>query len=143
MATRFPCPCCGYLTMGEPPPGSLVICPVCGWEDDAVQYDDPSTKKTEFPPPLGEGESYKTFTVVSIDTQNSIVHVLREGQEAGVFRAELPVKIAVNCFFGAVDEMVTSWILSDKERDYHLSSLADVIVDILLKGMETGAQHGS
>ena len=69
--------------------------------------------------------------------------VLREGQEAGVFRAELPVKIAVNCFFGAVDEMVTSWILSDKERDYHLSSLADVIVDILLKGMETGAQHGS
>jgi len=62
--------------------------------------------------------------------------VLREGQEAGVFRPELPVKIAVNCFFGAVDEMVTSWILFDKERDYPLSSLADVIVDIVLKGME-------
>ena len=63
--------------------------------------------------------------------------VLREGQEVGVFRRELPVKIAVNCFFGAVDEMVTSWILFDKERDYPLSSLADVIVDIVLKGMET------
>ena len=65
-----------------------------------------------------------------------IKDVLREGQEAGVFRRELPVKIAVNCFFGAVDEMVTSWILWDKERDYPLSSLADVIVDIVLKGME-------
>lgn len=62
--------------------------------------------------------------------------VLREGQESGAFRPELPVKIAVNCFFGAVDEMVTSWILFDKERDYPLSSLADVIVDIVLKGME-------
>jgi TetR/AcrR family fatty acid metabolism transcriptional regulator len=66
-----------------------------------------------------------------------IKDVLREGQEAGVFRPELPVKIAVNCFFGAVDEMVTSWILFDKDRDYPLSSLADVIVDIVLKGMET------
>src|ERR1051326_8150099 len=36
--------------------------------------------------------------------------VLREGQEAGVFRPELLVKIAANCFFGAVDEMVTTWI---------------------------------
>lgn len=63
--------------------------------------------------------------------------VLREGQEVGVFRPELPVKIAVNCFFGAVDEMVTSWILFDRDRDYPLSSLADVIVDIVLKGMET------
>jgi TetR/AcrR family transcriptional regulator, fatty acid metabolism regulator protein len=62
--------------------------------------------------------------------------VLREGQEVGVFRAELPIKIAVNCFFGAVDEMVTSWILFDKDRDYPLSSLADAIVDIVLKGME-------
>lgn len=62
--------------------------------------------------------------------------VLREGQEMGVFRPELPVKIAANCFFGAVDEMVTSWILFEKERDYPLSSLADVIVDIVLKGME-------
>lgn len=62
--------------------------------------------------------------------------VLREGQEKGVFRPEMPVKIAVNCFFGAVDEMVTSWILFDKERDYPLSSLADAIVDIVLRGVE-------
>lgn len=68
-----------------------------------------------------------------------ITDVLREGQEKGVFRPQLPVKIAANCFFGAVDEMVTSWILADKERDYALSSLADVIVDIVLKGLEAAS----
>lgn len=38
---RFPCPCCGHRTLDEPPPGSFECCPVCGWEDDNVQYDDP------------------------------------------------------------------------------------------------------
>jgi hypothetical protein len=32
----YACPCCGHLTMGEPP-GSYEICAVCFWEDDAVQ----------------------------------------------------------------------------------------------------------
>jgi Cysteine-rich CPCC len=38
---RFPCLCCGCLTLPEPPPGSDEICEVCGWEDDPVQADDP------------------------------------------------------------------------------------------------------
>jgi hypothetical protein len=29
------------LTLPEPPPGTFFICPVCFWEDDAVQFDDP------------------------------------------------------------------------------------------------------
>jgi Cysteine-rich CPCC len=36
----FPCPCCGFLTLPEEPPGTFFICPVCGWEDDNVQFDD-------------------------------------------------------------------------------------------------------
>jgi TetR/AcrR family transcriptional regulator, fatty acid metabolism regulator protein len=67
--------------------------------------------------------------------------VLREGQVAGVFRADLSVTIAAHCFFGAVDEIVTTWILSDRDRDrdHQLSSLADSVVSIVLKGVETGA----
>lgn len=41
MTTRFACPCCGFLTLGEQPPGTYVICPVCSWEDDLVQGRDP------------------------------------------------------------------------------------------------------
>jgi hypothetical protein len=38
---RFPCPCCGFLTLEEEPPGTYDICEVCFWEDDPVQFDDP------------------------------------------------------------------------------------------------------
>lgn len=31
--TRFPCPCCGHLTLSEGP-GAYEYCPVCFWEDD-------------------------------------------------------------------------------------------------------------
>ena len=41
-ATRFPCPCCGYLTMSEEERGSYEICPVCYWEDDRQQFEDPA-----------------------------------------------------------------------------------------------------
>ena len=37
----FACPCCGYLTLQEEPPGTYAICPVCGWEDDDVQARNP------------------------------------------------------------------------------------------------------
>lgn len=37
----FGCPCCGYLTLQEQPPGTFELCPICYWEDDNVQYEDP------------------------------------------------------------------------------------------------------
>ena len=37
----YPCPCCRFLTIGEEPPGTFEICPVCFWEDDNVQFEDP------------------------------------------------------------------------------------------------------
>lgn len=37
----YKCPCCGYFTLGERPNGTFDICPVCFWEDDGVQLDNP------------------------------------------------------------------------------------------------------
>nr|WP_227467119.1 CPCC family cysteine-rich protein [Nocardioides lijunqiniae] len=36
VSTAHPCACCGHVVFNEPP-GSYEICPVCFWEDDAVQ----------------------------------------------------------------------------------------------------------
>lgn len=38
---KFSCPCCGFKTLEEEPRGTYAICPVCFWEDDLVQFDDP------------------------------------------------------------------------------------------------------
>lgn len=73
-----------------------------------------------------------------IEYFDMIREVVREGQQAGVFRRGLSDKIVANCFFGALDEMVTSWVLS--EHDYPLAGAADAVVDVILKGMETRAE---
>jgi rubredoxin len=38
---KYECPCCGYLTLDEKPPGTFAICPVCFWEDDDFQFNHP------------------------------------------------------------------------------------------------------
>lgn len=39
---KYACPCCGYFTYDHKPNGDFDICPVCFWEDDAVQSADPT-----------------------------------------------------------------------------------------------------
>jgi TetR/AcrR family fatty acid metabolism transcriptional regulator len=58
---------------------------------------------------------------------------IREGQAQGLFRTDLREKIAANCFFGALDEMVTSWVLD--ETSYQLSDVADSVTDVILLGL--------
>jgi TetR/AcrR family fatty acid metabolism transcriptional regulator len=59
--------------------------------------------------------------------------IFEEGQQAGVFRKDLNAKIVAKVFFGALDEMATNWILSQKR--YKLVPLADQVLDILLNGV--------
>lgn len=41
MTSAYPCPCCGYTTLGAPPPGTYLVCPVCFWEDLPVEQSSP------------------------------------------------------------------------------------------------------
>jgi hypothetical protein len=59
---RFPCPCCGYL-VHEEPPGSYDICPICFWEDDALQLEFATTLSggANRPTLLAAQQSYATI----------------------------------------------------------------------------------
>lgn len=61
--------------------------------------------------------------------------VLHEGQASGVFRPEISDRIAANCFFGSLDSLVTSWLLS--EHEYQLVASTDAVIDVILAGLET------
>ena len=39
---KFRCPCCGYFTFEIEPNNTFELCPVCFWEDDGVQLNDPN-----------------------------------------------------------------------------------------------------
>jgi TetR/AcrR family transcriptional regulator, fatty acid metabolism regulator protein len=70
-----------------------------------------------------------------------ITEVLEEGQREGIFRENLSLSLATKAFFGALDEMVTSWVLSSK--DYDLVGQAAPVVDLFLRGAATTKRAGA
>jgi TetR/AcrR family fatty acid metabolism transcriptional regulator len=59
--------------------------------------------------------------------------VLQDGVAAGVFRRDLPVKVATKMLFGAMDQLTTSWVLG--KRGYRLAEAAEPVANIFLKGV--------
>src|SRR5262245_26973677 len=58
---------------------------------------------------------------------------MTDGQARGMFRRDVNPTLAARMLFGALDEMATSWILS--ERTYDLAPQADEVVDLFLRGL--------
>ncbi len=59
--------------------------------------------------------------------------VISEGQRRGLFRAAIDANVASKVFFGALDEMVTNWVLSRKA--YDLRSTAKTVMDVYFNGV--------
>jgi TetR/AcrR family transcriptional regulator, fatty acid metabolism regulator protein len=62
-----------------------------------------------------------------------IASILEEGVATGLFRADLPVKLAAKMLFGAMDQMATSWVLG--KRGYRLVDVAPAVADLFLQGI--------
>lgn len=82
-------------------------------------------------------QSTKFMARLSATRLRSYLGIIRdtiaEGQSQGVFRATVPPTLGAKMFFGALDEMATNWILSD--RKYALVDDADGVVDVFLYGV--------
>jgi TetR/AcrR family transcriptional regulator, fatty acid metabolism regulator protein len=55
------------------------------------------------------------------------------GQRDGVFRSDIKPIVAAKIFYGALDEMVTNWILSKKQ--YALTPMAGEVVKVFFSGL--------
>lgn len=58
---------------------------------------------------------------------------IEDGQKSGVFRADLKPIVAAKIVYGALDEMVTNWILSKKS--YPLAPMAGEVLKIFFGGV--------
>lgn len=57
---------------------------------------------------------------------------IEEGQKEKIFRKGLNATVLSKIFFGALDEMVTNWVLSDKKHE--LAPLADEVLKVFFNG---------
>jgi len=64
---------------------------------------------------------------------NLIDRIILDGMEQGIFRNDLDVRITRKMIFGAIDEMVTSWIMKDCK--YSLVDQVEPIVSLFLQGI--------
>ncbi len=62
-----------------------------------------------------------------------IQKTIQEGQKTGVFRKDLRPITAAKILYGALDEMVTNWILS--KRAYPLAPMADEVLKVYFGGV--------
>jgi len=62
-----------------------------------------------------------------------ICKTIAEGQRSGVFRGDLKPVVCAKILYGALDEMVTNWILSKKS--YQLAPMAGEVLKIFFGGV--------
>jgi len=67
------------------------------------------------------------------DYLDIIRKTVEDGQSSGVFRGDIKPVIAAKILYGALDEMVTNWILSKK--DYDLRPMSGEVLKIFFAGM--------
>lgn len=67
------------------------------------------------------------------DYLNVIRKIVEHGQEEGTFRRNVHPQLVAKAIFGVLDEMVTSWMLSEKE--YDLPAQSEQVADLILTGL--------
>jgi TetR/AcrR family fatty acid metabolism transcriptional regulator len=67
------------------------------------------------------------------DYLNVIRKIVEHGQQEGTFRRNVHPQLVAKSVFGVLDEMVTSWILSEKV--YDLPAQSEQVADLILTGL--------
>ncbi len=82
----------------------------------------------------GSTKFMQEFSAAGFAEYLDIIRVtIADGQRAGIFRDDIKPVICAKILYGALDEMVTNWILS--KHPYPLAPLADEVLKIFLGGI--------
>ena len=82
----------------------------------------------------GSTKFMQEFSAAGFAEYLAIIHeTIEEGQRQKIFRDDIHPIICAKILYGALDEMVTNWILSPK--NYELAPLADEVLKIFLGGV--------
>lgn len=83
----------------------------------------------------GSTKFMEEFSAAGFAEYLGIIHqAIEDGQKSGVFRADLNATVCSKILYGALDEMVTNWVLSKKP--YPLAPLADEVLKVFFGGMK-------
>lgn len=84
----------------------------------------------------GSTKFMEEFSATGFATYLDLIRAtIEEGQRSGIFRNDIKAILAAKIFYGALDEMVTNWILSKKS--YPLKPVASEVMKIFLGGLTT------
>jgi TetR/AcrR family fatty acid metabolism transcriptional regulator len=67
--------------------------------------------------------------------QDLVSEIVEAGQQEGSIRKDLYVSLVKRFILGAVDEVINTWLHS--EKNYDLVSMADPLVDLFIRGIGT------
>ncbi len=82
----------------------------------------------------GSTKFMEEFSAAGFAEYLSIIHrTIEDGQKTGVFRKDLNATVCSKILYGALDEMVTNWILSKKA--YQLAPMADEVLKVFFGGV--------
>ena len=70
---------------------------------------------------------------MSVMYQDIVSEIVELGQQEGGIRKDLYVGLVKRFILGAVDEVINTWLHSEKE--YDLVSMADPLVDLFVRGI--------
>lgn len=97
--------------------------------DMAVVYQDETHRSSR----IAE-QQIKEMSQMYLDLVSEIVE---QGQQEGTMRRDLYVGLVKRFILGAVDEVINTWIHS--QGKYDLTSMADPLVDLFIRGIGTAA----
>ena len=70
------------------------------------------------------------------DAMKALEGIIRRGQESGEFRPGIDPRLGAVVFYGALDEVLTGWVLGQlPDRDEDIARAERSVVQLLVEGM--------